>query len=109
MALARVQATRGPLPPAGGSPAASRRRRLATAEPTAIAEPRPLPGGQRRSEELARLETITIDADTVVCRHDPGRGPFSTLVAAVVAAGIDVERADFTTPWTTQLVEQSGR
>lgn len=50
-----------------------------------------------------------IDADTVVCGHDPACVPFSALVAAVVAAGIDVERADFTTPWTVQLLEQSGR
>lgn len=65
-----------------------------------------------RAADAARLlaslavDPRAIDDDTVVCGHVPARGPFSAIVAAVVAAGIPVERADFTTPWTVQLIEQ---
>ncbi len=91
---------------------------LGTAEPASFAAGRTwsrtlvCPG---RAEDAARvlaplaIDPRAIDADTVVCQHDPARGPFAALVAAVVTAGIDLERADFTTPWTAQLLEQSGR
>jgi ABC-type multidrug transport system ATPase subunit len=91
---------------------------LGTAEPASFAAGRiwsrtlVCPG---RAEDAARVlaplasDPRAIDADTVVCGHDPARGPFAALVAAVVTAGIDLERADFTTPWTVQLLEQSGR
>lgn len=68
-----------------------------------------------RAEEAARVlaplavNSRAIDADTVVCDHDPARGPFAALVAAVAGAGIPIERADFTSPWTAQLLEHSGR
>jgi len=98
VALARVQATRGPLPPAGGSPAASRRLRLATAEPTAIAEPRPLPGGQRRSEELARLEAALFMA----------REPLTTRRLAKLARLDDGTRARSLVKELRQLQDAAG-
>jgi ABC-type multidrug transport system ATPase subunit len=89
-----------------------------TAEPASFAAGRTwsrtlvCPG---RAAEAVRLlapvavDPRAVDADTVVCGHDPADGPFAAFVARLVAAGIGVERADFTTPWTVQLLGTSGR
>jgi segregation and condensation protein B len=98
LALARVQATRGPFPAAHGLPAASRRRLLALEEPAAIAEPRPLPGGQRRSEELSRLEAALFMA----------REPLTTRRLAKLARLEDGTRARALVKELRQLQDAAG-
>lgn len=49
-------------------------------------------------------EARAVDDATVTCRHDPARGPFADVVAALVRAGIPVEAAAFDPPWPAQLL-----
>lgn len=50
------------------------------------------------------VEEAAADDATVTCRHDPARGPFGDVVAALVMAGIPVEAAVFDPPWPAQLL-----
>jgi ABC-2 type transport system ATP-binding protein len=50
------------------------------------------------------VEEAAADDATVTCRHDPARGPFGDVVAALVKAGIPVEAAVFDPPWPAQLL-----
>lgn len=49
-------------------------------------------------------EAVAIDDDALTCRHDPARGPFAEVIAALVKAGIAVEAAVFDPPWPAQLI-----
>lgn len=50
------------------------------------------------------VEAAAIDADVVACRHDPARGPFAEVIAALAKAGIPVDAAGFDPPWAAQLL-----
>ncbi|MFM9023965.1 MAG: ATP-binding cassette domain-containing protein [Planctomycetaceae bacterium] len=50
------------------------------------------------------VEAAAIDDDALTCRHDPTRGPFADVLAALVRAGVPVEAATFDPPWPAQLV-----
>jgi len=62
-----------------------------------------------RASEAARAigplveEATAVDDDAITCRHDPARGPFSDVIAALVRAGIPVEAAGFDPPWAAQM------
>lgn len=49
------------------------------------------------------LEAVALDDDALTCRHDPARGPFADVVAALVEAGVPVAAAWFDPPWPAQL------
>jgi segregation and condensation protein B len=67
-------------------------------EPAAIAEPRPLPGGQRRSEELSRLEAALFMA----------REPLTTRRLAKLARLEDGTRARALVKELRQLQDAAG-
>jgi ABC-2 type transport system ATP-binding protein len=50
------------------------------------------------------VEAVALDDDVLTCRHDPARGPFADVLAALVRAGLPVEAAAFDPPWPAQLV-----
>ena len=50
------------------------------------------------------MEATAIDESSVVCRHDPARGPFAAAVAALIRADIPVDAAVFDPPWPAQLI-----
>lgn len=64
-----------------------------------------------RARDAARVlsdgdcRVLSADDDTLDCRHDPADGPFSTVVAVLVNAGIPVEAAGFHPPWQAQLLD----
>jgi ABC-2 type transport system ATP-binding protein len=49
-------------------------------------------------------EATAVDDDAITCRHDPARGPFADVIAALVRAGIPVESAAFDPHWPAQLL-----
>ena len=66
------------------------------------------PGGAAAAARvLAPLveDVHATDDHTVTCRHDPRRGTLADLVAALVRAGVPVERAGFDPPWPAQLLD----
>jgi ABC-2 type transport system ATP-binding protein len=50
-------------------------------------------------------EATATDADTIDCRIDPARSAVSSLVEALVRAGLSPEAATFHPPWTAQLLD----
>ena len=50
------------------------------------------------------VEAVALDDDVLTCRHDPARGPFADVLAALVRAGVPVKAATFDPPWPAQLV-----
>jgi ABC-2 type transport system ATP-binding protein len=51
------------------------------------------------------VDAAVLDGSLLTCVHEPARGPFAELIAALVGAGIPVASAAFDPPWPAQLCD----